>query len=115
MLICRSSSTTPDGELREAREQQIATSEVLKANIPGSPGDLEAVFEVMLENAMRICEARSGNLLRYEEARLRSLPFTTRRRHLSMTGAGIRSAPLRSNPSAAWFRGTDGPRCRPQG
>jgi GAF domain-containing protein len=52
-------------ELEEAREQQAATSELLKV-ISSSPGKLEPVFKAILENATRICEARFGNLNLYD-------------------------------------------------
>jgi signal transduction histidine kinase len=52
-------------KLAEALEQQAATSEVLRL-ISGSPGELEPVFEAMLANAVRICEAKFGNLLLYD-------------------------------------------------
>ena len=60
-------------ELAEAREhlsgaleRQAATDEVLRV-ISSSPGDLEPIFNAMLENALRICEAKFGILLRYND------------------------------------------------
>ncbi|MGB8104810.1 MAG: GAF domain-containing protein, partial [Pseudolabrys sp.] len=52
-------------ELKEAREQQTATAEVLKV-ISSSQGDLEPVFQAMLENAVRICDASFGMLFRFD-------------------------------------------------
>jgi GAF domain len=51
-------------QLREMQEQQVATSEVLRA-ISNSRGDLEPVFQAMLRNATRICAAKFGILFRF--------------------------------------------------
>jgi GAF domain-containing protein len=52
-------------DLAEALEQQTATSEVLGV-ISSLPGELEPVFQAMLANAVRICEAKFGNLTLWE-------------------------------------------------
>jgi signal transduction histidine kinase len=57
------------GQLSEALEQQAATSEVLRV-ISSSPGELEPVFQAMLANAVRICEARFGHLYLHERGAL---------------------------------------------
>src|SRR5262249_52047879 len=57
-------------ELRESLAQQTATADVLQV-ISSSPGELEPVFQAMLANATRICEANFGTLYRREEDALR--------------------------------------------
>src|SRR5450631_1227565 len=69
-------------ELDEARQQQTATADVLKV-ISSSPGELEPVFQAMLENATRLCEASYGAMWLCE-------------------GDGFRSAALYGALPAAW-------------
>ena len=52
-------------ELRESLQQQTATADVLKI-ISSSSGELEPVFNSMLANAVRICEAKFGFMHRYD-------------------------------------------------
>ncbi|WP_024514344.1 GAF domain-containing protein [Bradyrhizobium sp. Tv2a-2] len=59
-------------ERDEAVELQAATAEVLKI-ISSSPGDMKPVFEAMLGNALRICDAKFGHILLYDGERFHAV------------------------------------------
>jgi two-component system, NtrC family, sensor kinase len=61
-------------DLSEALEQQTATSEVLKI-ISSSAGELEPIFDAMLGNATRFCEATYGAMWLREDGKLRNVAF----------------------------------------
>ena len=87
--------TERTADLTEALEQQTATSEVLKT-ISGSPGDLQPVFASMLENAVRICDAKFGNIYRWDGEALHVVA-TTHNTPPAYAEARRRS-PVRPNP-----------------
>ena len=59
-------------ELSEALERQTATSEVLNV-ISSSPGELDPVFNAILQNAARICQAQFGTLNLYDGSAFRTV------------------------------------------
>jgi GAF domain-containing protein len=90
-------------DLSEALEQQTATSQVLQV-ISSSPGDLEPVFASMLENAVRICDAKFGNIYRWEGDALHLVAshntppaFARARRRSPFHRAAAASAPIISH------------------
>ena len=56
-------------ELTEAVEQQTATAEILNV-ISRSPTNVQPVFDVILESAMRLCETAFGAIFRFDGERL---------------------------------------------
>jgi signal transduction histidine kinase len=57
---------TRDRELAEAREQQTATSEILRV-ISRSPTDIQPVFEAIAENSRRLCDSLYSAVYRADE------------------------------------------------
>ena len=81
-------------ELAEALEQQTATSEVLQV-ISSSPGDLQPVFTTMLENAVGICDAKFGNIFRWDGGACNSLRRIIRRLPLPRHASTHSTTPIR--------------------
>ena len=84
-------------ELREALEQQTATSEVLQV-ISSSLGELQPVFAAMLEKAVRICDASFGGLWRWDGNALHQVATHNTPVELA---AYRKASPLRPNPKSA--------------
>ena len=88
-------------DLAESLEQQTATSEVLRV-ISSTPGEVEPVFQAMLENAVRICQAKFGFMLRYAGGAYHTVAALC---SVPAYAAEMRRGPLRPDPElSAWSR-----------
>src|SRR5215468_9675623 len=88
-------------ERDEALELQAASAEVLKI-ISSSPRDMKPVFEAMLVNALRICDAKFGHILLYDDELFHAV-------HLHDVPPSYRAfwdqhGPIRANPKAGLGR-----------
>src|SRR5262245_51308461 len=87
-------------DLSESLEQQTATSEVLSV-ISSSPGELDTVFSAILSNALRICEAKFGNLFLYEGGAFREVSNVNTPPGFQ---AFVRRGPITPNPGTGLAR-----------
>ncbi|MCC6776889.1 MAG: GAF domain-containing protein [Hyphomicrobiales bacterium] len=87
-------------ELAEVLEQQTATSQVLAA-ISTSAGELQPVFEAMVENATRICQAEVGVLFRYDDGAFHAVAW---RGAPPAFAEVLKSGPLRMGDGSATGR-----------
>src|SRR5690242_19191223 len=58
------------GELAEALEQQVATSEILRM-IAKAPGDLQSLLDTIVERAAKLCDAENAAIFRVDDNVLR--------------------------------------------
>jgi GAF domain-containing protein len=82
-------------DLTESLQQQTATSEVLGV-ISESPGELKPVFDAVLENATRLCEATFGTLYRFENG---AFWATALRNAPPEFAAFLQGGPIQPSPS----------------
>ena len=87
-------------QLTEALEQQTATSEILRV-IASSPTDLQPVFQTILDNAVRLCEAKNGAVFRFDGEVFRAVVWNNVSPAL---GAFIESTPIRPGRESALRR-----------
>ena len=73
-------------ELKDAREQQAATSEMLQV-ISGSTSELKPIFEGILKNATRICEATFGHLWLFEGNTVRAVAIHSEQSYRRLSAA----------------------------
>ena len=85
----------------QALEQQTATAEVLQIII-SSPADLEPVFETMLENAVRVCDAKFGSIFRWDGDALHLIATQNCRLLMLKHGSVYRIVLIRNLSAAAW-------------
>src|SRR5262245_17693803 len=84
-------------ELKESLEQQTATSEILGV-IASSPTEIEPVFQTILANAIRLCEAKNGVVFRFDGEVFRTV---VRRDVSSALRAYVENMPLRPGRESA--------------
>ena len=90
-------------ELRQSLEQQTATAEVLKV-VSSSPGDLEPVFAAMLENATRLCDAKFGNIYRWDNEAFHLLASHNAPPAFAEPASIYRFVPIQKRLLVAWWR-----------
>src|SRR5438552_6891618 len=96
--VKRRSVSGPSKELKEAREQQAATAEILKV-IASSPSDVQPVFEAIASNANRLLGGFSGAVFRFVDGIQHLVAFTSTDTASDQALKASFPRPMRETPS----------------